>query len=176
MDTFKHTVPTIGAGQKTFEQCWLASFTMLYKYHGQPVGTIESKLSAKGINVTDAKANGLSDKEYYSAGEALGMTMWSGEKFKKPAGFFDVGDTDGCEAFLAELAKGPLWVSRYVAPSYHAVVAVGYTNPSWDEAGYIIYNNPFPGPNNAVEVSNMRGNLFVRDITSARGSVMAFRS
>jgi hypothetical protein len=175
MDTFKHPVPTIGAGQATFEQCWLASFGMIYKFHGQAVGSIEAKLSAKGIDVEDAKANGLSDKSFHAAGEALGMTMWSGTKFKDPAGFFDVGDSNGCEAFLAELAQGPLWVSRYVAPSYHAVVAVGYTNPSWDEAGYIVYNNPFPGPRNAVEVSNMRGNTFVKYITDARGSVMAFR-
>lgn len=176
MDSFTHDVPVIGAGQATFEQCWLASFGMLYKFHNQPVGSIESKLSGKGIDVADAKANGLSDKNYKTAGEALGMTMWSGTKFKAAAGFFDVGDSDGCEAFLAELVKGPLWVSRYIAPSYHAVVAIGYIDPGWDEAGYIVFNNPFPGPKNAVRVSNMRGNTFVKYITDARGSVMAFRS
>jgi hypothetical protein len=172
---WKHSVPTAGAGQATFEQCWLASFKMVYKFHNQPVDSIEAKLRPR-INYDDSLANGLVDKSYKAAGEALGMTMWSGEKFKQPAGTFDVGDTDGCEAFLEELKKGPLWVSRYVESSYHAVVAVGYIDPAWDEPGYIIYNNPFPGPKNAIEVSNMRGNIFVKHITSAAGSVMAFRS
>ena len=176
MDSFKHTVPTAGAGQATFEQCWLASFGMLYKFHNQPVGSIEAKLTAKGIDVADAKTNGLSDKDYAKAGEALGLTMWAGGPFKKAPGFFDVGDSDGCELFLAELVKGPLWVSRYVGGGYHAVVAVGYINPSWDEAGYIVFNNPFPGPTNAKEDATMRGNIFVKHITDAKGSVMAFRS
>jgi hypothetical protein len=149
---------------------------MLYKFYSQSVASIESKLTAKGIDVTDAKANGLTDKDYAKAGEALGLTMWPGGPFKKPPGFFDVGDTDGCEAFLKELVKGPLWVSRYVQTGYHAVVATGYINPSWDEPGYIIFNNPFPGPTNAIEDKTMRGNTFVKYITDARGSVMAFRT
>src|SRR4051812_15622195 len=149
---------------------------MIYNFHGQSVASIEGKLSAKGIDVADAKANGLTDKDYAKAGEALGLTMWGGGLFKKAAGFFDVGDSNGCEAFVAELVKGPLWVSRYVAPSYHAVVAVGYTNPGALEDGYIVFNNPFPGPTNAIEVTNMRGNTFVKYITDAKGSVMAFRA
>ena len=149
---------------------------MLYKFYSQSVASIESKLSAKGIDVDDAKTNGLSDKDYRKAGEALGMTMWGGGPFKKAPGFFDVGDSDGCEAFLAELVKGPLWVSRYVGSGYHAVVATGYINPAWDEPGYIIFNNPYPGPTNAVEVRTMRGNVFVKHITDAKGSVMAFRT
>ena len=173
MDSFKHSVPTSGAGQATFEQCWLASFKMIYKYHNLSVASIESKLSAKGIDVADAKANGLSDKDFAKAGEALGLRTWGGSKFKAAPGYFDMGDSDGCEAFLELLADGPVWVSRYVAPSYHAVVAVGYRNPSWDEAGYIIFNNPFPGPKNAIEVGTMRGNSFVKFITNAKGSVMA---
>src|SRR5262245_64934271 len=131
MDTFKHNVPTAGAGQATFEQCWLASFGMIYKYHSQSVASIESKLSAKGIDVADAKANGLSDKDFKKAGEALGMTMWSGSKYKAAQGFWDVGDSDGCEAFLAELAKGPLWVSGYMAPRYDVVVSSCYTLHNW---------------------------------------------
>jgi Papain-like cysteine protease AvrRpt2 len=165
----------MGAGQANFSQCWLASFGMIYKFYNQPIALIEQKLSARGIDVADAKVNGLTDRDYFKAGEALGMTTWSGTPFKKPQGFFDVGDSDGCEAFLAELVKGPLWVSRYVSPGYHAVVATGYINPSWDEPGYIIFNNPFPGPNDAREDRTMRGNMFVKQITDARGSVMAFR-
>jgi hypothetical protein len=176
MDTFKHTVPTSGAGQATFSQCWLASFGMIYKYYNLPVSSIEAKLTAGGIDVADAKANGLTDKDYNKAAQALGLTAFAGSPFNKPMGTFDVGDSDGCEAFLAELAKGPLWVSRYTGSGYHAVVATGYTNPSWDEPGYIVFNNPFPGPKNALEDTTVRGNMFVKFITNARGSVMAYRS
>lgn len=176
MDSFCHDVPTLNGGQATFSQCWLASFGMMYRFHNQPVGGIEAKLSAKGIDVEDAKANGLSDKDYKKAGEALGMECWSGTKYKQPAGFFDVGDSDGCEAFLALLVKGPLWVSRYVAPSYHAIVAIGYINPGALDDGYIVYNNPFPGPTNALKVTNMKGNTFVKYISDAMGSVMRFKT
>jgi len=172
---FKHSVSTTGGGQPTYEQCWLASYTMMCNFHGLPVGSIESKLAAKGIDVTDAKANGLVDKKYSDAGTAMGMTMWSGEKFKQEAGFFDFGLTDGCEAFVEELQKSPLWVSRYISTGlYHIVVATGF---KWGDSknGYIIYNNPYPGPTNAVEVSNLLANVFVKHITSARGSVQAFR-
>src|SRR4051794_4760621 len=112
---WKHTVPTTGAGQATFSQCWLASFKMLYKFHNQPVSLIEQRLRGAGIDYDDALENGLSDKSFAAAGTSLNLTMWSGEKFKQPAGNFDVGDSDGCEAFVEELKKGPLWVSRYIA-------------------------------------------------------------
>lgn len=176
MDTFKHTVPTSGAGQATHEQCWLASFGMIYKFYNLPVSSIEAKLSAAGIDVADAKANGLSDKDYAKAGQALGLTLFSGGQFNAKMGFFDMGDSDGCEAFVKELKQGPLWVSRYTGSGYHAVVAVGYTNPSWSEEGYIVFNNPYPGPTNALEDNTVRGNMFVKFITNARGSVMAYRS
>ncbi|MBX3300455.1 MAG: hypothetical protein KF736_13465 [Acidobacteria bacterium] len=173
---FKHAVPTSGMGQKTYEQCWFASYTMMYTYHKQAVSGIEGKLAGKGIDVADAKANGLEDRKYYDAGTALGMTMWSGEKFKAEPSWYDVGLTDGCEAFIEELQKGPLWVSRYIKSGlYHIVVATGFM---WGTSGkgYIIYNNPYPGPTNAVEVTDLLANVFVKHITSARGSVQAFRS
>ena len=172
---FKISVPLSGGGQKNFQQCWYASYRTMYSYHKQPPAGIDGKLTTKGIDVADAKANGLIDKKFYDAGEALGMTMWSGESFKKAASWYDTGLTDGCEAFITELIKGPLWVSRYIEEgTYHIIVATGF---KWGDSGkgYIIYNNPFPGPNDAVEVSDLLANVFVRHITSARGSVQAYR-
>ena len=172
MDSFKHSVPTIGAGQANFQQCWYASFGMMYKFYSQPVGSIDDKLTGAGIDVADAKANGLVDRQYKDAARALGMTILSSPPFKDTS-FFDFDVSSGAKKFLEELKKGPLWVSRYVSPgSYHAVVAVGYND---DGKGYIIYNNPFPGPTNAIELS-MTATLFCRDLTTASGSVQAFRS
>ena len=121
------------------------------------------------------KRTALSTRNFTDAGTALGMTMWSGEAFKKAPSWYDIDLTDGCEAFITELIKGPLWVSRYIEQgTYHIVVATGF---KWGASGkgYIIYNNPFPGPNDAVEVDNLLANVFVRHITSARGSVQAYR-
>ena len=50
------------------------------------------------------------------------------------------------------------------------MVAVGYD----DGGSVILWNNPFPGPNNAEE-KRLDANLFVRNITGAMGSVQAFR-
>jgi papain like cysteine protease AvrRpt2 len=172
---FKIAVPLLGGGQKNFQQCWYASYRSLYTYHKQPADSIDGKLAGNGIDVADAKANGLVDTKFHAAGEALGMTMWSGEKFKQAASWYDVDLTDGCEAFIDELVKGPLWVSRFIeSGTYHIVLATGF---KWGDSGkgYIIYNNPFPGPSDAVEVSTLVANVFVRHITSARGSVQAFR-
>jgi len=173
---FKHDVSLIGGGQPTYEQCWLASFRMMYKHHKLSTNSIEDKLSGGGIDVSDAKSNGLPDTKYHDAGTALGMTMWSGEKFKQEASWYDVGLSDGCEAFIEQLQNGPLWVSRYIKQGlYHIVIATGFRWGS-SEKGYIIFNNPYPGPNNAVETSDLLANVFVRHITSARGSVQAYRS
>ncbi len=172
---FKHNVPTLGAGQASFTECWYASYCMLYRYHNLSVASVADKLQGAGIDVADAKANGLEDKKYSLASNALGMTMWSGEKFKQEPSFWDVDLTDGCEAFIDELVKGPLWVSRYIKNGlYHIVVATGFRWGS-SKKGYIIYNNPFPGPQNAVESDDLTANVFVRHITSAQGSVQAFR-
>ncbi len=171
-NSFKHNVATLGGGQKNFQQCWFASYKMLFAYHQKNPSAIDDML-APAIDLPDAKANGLFDNDFKKTSQALGTKMWSGTIYKAEQGFFDVGLSDGCEAFLKLLAEGPLWVSRYVAPkSYHIVVATGYND---DNNGYIIYNNPFPGPNNAVEVTTMPANPFVRFITSAMGSIQAFR-
>jgi hypothetical protein len=172
---FKHTVPLSGGGQKNLKQCWLASYQTMYKYYVLPPEGIEGKLTTKGINVTDAKANGLLDTKFHDAGTALEMTMWSGEKFKQEASWYDVGLTDGCEAFIEELQKGPLWVSRYIEEgTYHIVVATGF---KWgtSKKGYIIFNNPYPGPDDAKETTDLLASVFVKHITSAKGSVQAYR-
>lgn len=148
---------------------------MLYKYLNRNLNEIDDKLNAVKIDVDDCKENGLADTDYAKAARALGLKSWSGLTFNKSP-LIDVGLSDGAEAFLKELDLGPLWVSR-IAESrpgkkkgYHVVVAVGYD----DNSGKIIYNNPFPGPTNAVEMS-MRANLFVRNITAAAGSVQGYR-
>lgn len=171
-DSFKHTVSTLGGGQANFQQCWYASYKMLHSFHKRSTGSIDDKL-APVINLPDAKENGLVDKDFKKASDALGTAAWSGTKYKAEPGFFDVGLTDGCEAFLELLKVGPLWVSRYVEKgSYHIVLATGYND---DGKGYIIYNNPFPGPSNAVEVTTMTANVFVKHITDAMGSIQGFR-
>jgi Papain-like cysteine protease AvrRpt2 len=173
-DSFQHTVSLTGGGQENFQQCWFASYQMLFSFHNLNKSAIEDKIKGAGIDVADAKDKGLLDTEYRKAATALGLKMWSGIPFKAEASWYDMGLTDGCEAFLVELKKSPLWVSRFVEKgSYHIVLATGYKD---DGKGYIIYNNPFPGPKNAIEVTNTPANVFVRHITSAMGSVQAYRS
>lgn len=174
-EDFKHNVPTIGAGQATFQQCWYACYKSLLIYHKKTAANLDSQLSG-AIGVQDAKDNGLEDKKYHDAGTALKMTMWSGELFKQEASWYDVDLTDGCEAFIDELIKGPLWVSRFIKTGlYHITLATGFKwGPS--KKGYIIHNNPYPGPDNAIEVSDVPANVYVKFITSARGSVQALRS
>lgn len=172
MDSFKHAVPTSGNGQKTHQQCWLASFGMLYKYHKLNANSIEEKLSAAGIDVATAKSDGMLDTDYKTAATALGLTALSVPPFKETS-FFDFDVSSGAYKFLDELKKGPLWVSRYIKPGlYHAIVATGYND---DGKGYIIFNNPYPGPTNAIEDTSVPATLFVRDLTNAKGSVMAYR-
>lgn len=169
MDSFKHTVPTSGAGQATHQQCWYASFQMMYKFYNRNVSSIEDKLNGK-IDVADAKANGLLDTQYKIAATALGMTSLASAPFKETS-WTDFDVSSGAYKFLAELKKGPLWVSRYIGPgSYHAVVATGYDDSG---TGYIIHNNPYPGPTNAIEVGTITATVFVRHITNASGSVQA---
>lgn len=170
--SFKHNVPTLGAGQATFQQCWFASYKSLLKFHNRNANEVEDKLNGAGINVPESKDKGLLDTDYKKAAESLGLAKWSGAPFKK-VGFIDFGLNDGTEAFLKELQISPLWVSRYIGPgSYHIVIATGYND---NGKGYIIYNNPFPGPDHAVEDTTLLANVFTRHITDAMGSVQAVR-
>ncbi|MFO0979374.1 MAG: papain-like cysteine protease family protein [Planctomycetaceae bacterium] len=178
MDSFKHTISTSGAGQKTKQQCWYASYKMILKSTAMASdmdrrlrGILKTDLDGNS-RFDDALANGLLDTDYRICAIALGLQSWSGTLFKKPAGFFDVGLTDGAEAFLAELKKRPLWVSRWTGNGYHAVVATGYNDRG---KGYIIFNNPYPGPTDAIEDSTCTANNFVKFITDAHGSVQGVR-
>ena len=175
-NTFKKTVATAGFGQPNFSTCWWASYRMLYQYLKRQLKDIDEKLAKLAkIDVDDCKENGLADTDYSKAATALGLRSWSGLSFNKSP-LIDIGLSDGAKAFLKELDLGPLWVSR-VAESrpgkkkgYHIVVAVGYD----DASGNIIYNNPFPGPKDAIETSK-RANNFVKLITAAQGSVQGYR-
>jgi len=173
--SIKHQVPTAGMGQPNFSTCWWASYRMVYQFLSRNLDSIDDKLNGAQIDVDDCKENGLADTDYAKAATALGLKTWSGLAFNQEP-LIDIGLSDGAEAFLKQLDLGPLWVSR-IAESrpdkrrgYHVVVAVGYD----DDTGKILFNNPFPGPTNAIEVA-LRANLFVRNITSAAGSVQGYR-
>lgn len=168
--SFTHSVPTLGNGQPNFSTCWYASYRMLLTFGKRNASAIEDKLNARKIDVADAKANGLEDKKYKDACDALGLKGWSGKSFNQEPAWYDFGLSDGAEAFIEELRKGPLWVSRVSGSNYHIVLAVGYD----DGSEKIIFNNPFPGPADAVE-QRLKANLFVRNITAASCSVQACR-
>jgi hypothetical protein len=175
-DSFKFKVATTGMGQPNFSTCWWASYRMLYQYLKRTLDDVDTKLAKAKIDVADCKANGLADTDYFTAATALGLRGWSGLTFNKEP-LIDIGLSDGAKAFLKELSLGPLWVSRIAesrpakTKGYHIVVATGYD----DDRGNIIYNNPFPGPTDAVEVNLLRANTFVRNITAAAGSVQGWR-
>ena len=173
MDSFKHTVSVIGGGQANFQQCWYASYGMLFRFHNKATDVIDTNLSNAGINVADAKQNGLVDKDFAKASQALGTTIFPSAPFKDTS-IFDFDVSSGAKEFIKELKKGPLWVSRFIADgSYHIVLAIGYSD---DGKGYIVYNNPYPGPDNAREMTTpLTATVFCRDITDARGSVQGFR-
>lgn len=167
--SFRHDVPTAGFGQATYEQCWYASYKMLLWFLRRSYADLEPKLAAAGIDVADAKAKGLVDNDYRRAAEALGLQWWSGLKFNQSS-FFDYPYTSGAKAFLDELVKGPLWCSRIAGSGYHAVLAIG-----WDDTNSkFLYNNPFPGPDNAIQQS-MTANTFVKFFTRANASVQGRR-
>ena len=169
-DSFKHNVDVLGAGQATFEQCWFASYKMIFKFAKRNTNEVEDRLRKAGNYFDDAMKLGLLDNDYKKSAEALGLKAWTGSPFNLKPVWYDAFLSDGAHAFLKELAIGPMWVSRKSGSSNHAVVAVGYD----DDRSVILWNNPFPGPNNAEE-KRLDANLFVRNITGAMGSVQAFR-
>ena len=168
MDDFKHTVPTAGYGQQTKVQCWYASFKMIFAHAKRNVSEVDSLLKGAQIDIDDCLANGMPDTQYAKACTALGLEGWSGSKFNKDKSWDDFGVSDGAWAFIEELKKRPLWVSKCEGKNYHAIVAVGYR----DEGDMILWNNPYPGPDNAVEAPALYANTFVRIISNASCSVM----
>jgi Papain-like cysteine protease AvrRpt2 len=175
-DSFKHRVDLPNMGQPTFSTCWWASYRMVFSFLNRHLNEIDDKLTAAKLDLDDIKQNGLTDMDYMKAASALGLKGWPGTLFSS-APWIDIGLSSGAKDFLTELRIGPLWVSRIAESrpgkqrSNHIVVAVGYD----DDEGWIIYNNPFPGPINANEMK-LRANVFVRNITAANGSVQGYRS
>lgn len=180
--SFKHTVERLTFGQKTHEQCWFASYQMMFKFLKRPTSEVESKLrpalgtrqddSGQVISKFDeALKLGLSDTDYKMAADALGLKNSPGTPFKQKPAWYDIGLSDGCEAFLEILKNGPLWVSiRVSSTTDHAVVAVGYD----DDATKIVFNNPFPGPSDAIEDSK-DANTFMQLIKAANGAVAGIK-
>lgn len=166
-----HWVPMEGLGQKTFQQCWFASYQMIYWSLGRDIGSVRTKLEGI-IDVDDALAKGLVDYDFHKCATALGFDAWPGKHFNGARGFWDVGISDGAEKLHGLLKKGPLWVSRKTdSGSYHITVLKGYDD-SGD--GYFIFNNPFPGPNDAKE-ERIKASFYARKVTGATGSVQRIR-
>lgn len=165
-----HWVPTNGMGQETHEQCWYASYKMIFWAAGRNIDSV--KMILKGvINFDDAMDNGLLDSDYRKCASSLGLDAWAGKHFNQERGFFDVGMSDGAEALYGLLKEGPLWVSRKnKSGSFHITVLKGYD----DSDGYFIFNNPYPGPDNALE-QRMRSDFYARGITYAIGSVQRLK-
>ena len=166
-DNISHNVPTQGMGQATFQQCWYASYKMIYTFKGLNTNSIKDKLSSV-INFSDALKNGLLDNDFEKCAKALGLSYWSGSKFNGERGMFDVGISDGAEKMHDLLRNGPLWVCRKANKnSFHITVLKGYTDTS---KGHFIVNNPYPGPRNAVEIK-LPASHYARMVTNASGSV-----
>ncbi|REJ77266.1 MAG: hypothetical protein DWQ47_12815 [Acidobacteria bacterium] len=165
-----HWVPTEGLGQKTFQQCWYASYRMIYWSLGKNIDSVKTKLETV-IDFPEAMKEGLLDNDYMKCATALGFDAWLGKHFNQKRGWSDVGMSDGAEALYAVLKKGPVWVSRKNdSGSFHITVLRGYD----DSDGYFVYNNPYPGPKDAV-VQRMRSDFYARGITYAAGSVQRSR-
>lgn len=165
--SFLHTVEHKGFGQNNMARCWYASYRMMLKYLNRNPDEVKDKLKAV-LNFDDAYENGLFVSDYRKAADALGMDILDSTPFRKEQTFFDVGLSDGAEAFLKVLENKPVWVSRFSSVGvYHITVAVGYDDKESD----IIFNNPFPGPNDAWQSDKLKANIYVRHITRQIGSV-----
>ena len=125
-ESFLHTVEYKGFGQSNMARCWYAGYRMMLKYLNRNPDEVQSKLSGV-LDFADAFENGLFVADYRKAANALDLEIIDSAPFRKEQGFFDLGLSDGAEAFLRLLEKKPLWVSRYVRTGvYHVTVAVGY--------------------------------------------------
>lgn len=170
MDDIDHTsqVPTAGYGQKNKTSCWFASFKMIFAHAGRNTNSVEDLLNGAKIDVDDCMAKGMADTDYARACAALGLQGFAGSKFNKEAGWTDWGVSDGAWAFIDELKKRPLWVSKCSGSNYHAIVAVGYRS----DGDMIRWYNPWPGPDNAIEAAAVYANTFMKNISNANCSVM----
>lgn len=166
-ESFLHNLEHVGFGQDSSARCWYAAYRMMFKYLNRNQNEIKDKLAPK-IKFDDAYENGLLTGDYAKVADALGFDVLDSVPFKKDQGFFDVGLSDGAEAFLVELKKKPLWVARFALKGvHHITVAVGYD----DKSSSIIHHNPYPGPFDARDHLTIKANTYVKHITYQIGSV-----
>ena len=94
-DSFKHDVDVLGAGQATFEQCWFASYKMIFKFAKRNTNEVEDRLRKAGNFFDEAMKLGLLDTDYKKSAEALGLKAWTGSPFNLKPSWYDFGLSDG---------------------------------------------------------------------------------
>jgi hypothetical protein len=172
MDDINHNIDLVGMAQPSPTTCWLASYKMLLKAAGKPHSddSIRAKFKLFNIDFDDALANGLDGKDWATAAFALGFAPMIPLQYKLDGGAFDraFGRTSGQKAFLAVLAKAPLWIGRKVgAGTSHAIIARGFS--SWENK--VIWVNPENKANkNAFENRSTLEN-FIAMIATPMGAV-----
>jgi hypothetical protein len=167
-----HTINLLGMAQENFATCWYSSYRIALAAAGKGAVDVDAVLKGATIDVDEAKANGLKDTDFPKAANALSFTKFSGTNYNQKAAWYDVGLSDGAEAFLEVLRRGPLWVSRAGSKSKHIVVAHGYSS-SGDK---LWYANPWaPGENDAKQ-KWMEINSFVFGITNDSAAVQLHSS
>ncbi len=172
MADIKHRIDVVGMAQPTASTCWLASYKMLLKAAGQPYtdDAIRARLQLFNVGWDDAMANGLDGKDWSRAAFALGFAPMIPQQYKSNSGFLDTlwGRTTGQKAFLALLAKAPLWIGRYVGKGKsHAVIARGYD--SWDDK--VVWINPQAEAGKDAVESRSKLDLFIGMIAYPMGGV-----
>ena len=171
-DDFQFGITMSGMAQENFSTCWYSSYKMALAAAGKGSIDIDAVLNGVGLDVNDAKENGLKDTDYPVAAKALGFTQFSGKLYNQTPSAWDWGLSDYAEAFLSVLQRGPLWVSRAGTKSNHIVLAYGYSS-SGDK---IWYANPWaPSQNDARQVW-MKANDFVSRITGDTAAVQLHSS
>jgi len=167
MGSIDHKLDVTGMGQKTPATCWLACYKMLMKKAGQENSdtSIKSRLKVFNISFDEAYDDGLHSSQWSLAAFALGFAPMIPLQYKLNTNMW--GKTSGQEAFLALLAKGPLWIGRNVnSATSHAIIARGYD--SWENE--IIWLNPESASGNAFD-NRSKLDLFIGKIGSAMGGV-----
>ncbi len=167
MGDIDHKIDTNGMAQPTNSTCWLACYKMLLKKAGKDNSetAIRAKLKTFNINFDDAYSNGLDSRQWSLAAFALGFAPMLPLQFRLNTNWW--GKTSGEEAFLALLAKGPLWIGRNVnSTTSHAIIARGYA--SWENK--VVWLNPQSASGSAFD-QRSKLDLFIGMIGTAMGGV-----
>mgnify|MGYP000054693098 CR=1 FL=1 len=115
----------IGEPQERNTLCWLAGYTMLYRWKGWDEKSIRSdilsKLDAAGINLDDARQSGLKLKDNFKAAKALGINAMG---YGQPV----------TESDLRQLVRqSPVWAAgQWMSNNLHVYVIVGISE-NWVE-------------------------------------------